>query len=315
MSEEEKKVLNGKKPTDVILKNSKQMEELIAAQLDMINHHGTTIGTLRETIWQDMFKQIIPKKFILVHSVFIIDSNNQISNEVDLAIMDEMYTPYVFQYGKMKFVPIEAVAVVVECKSSKCSGDVKKQLINWSEAIKKLKTCPKSIARIAFGISLEAPFTQPATRPIQILCCLNNSCKEDLQEHFDCIISLVKQELDVSFTENKKEAREFNLFEWFRKLNFHGEEKAYPYPEKKIQIRKDKSHEKEETTDKRELEKRKLSDYAIEGYPLLSLNFQLNQLLMLINNPMPFPHLAYAKMFQDAVTQQKENSKKKEGKQ
>jgi hypothetical protein len=310
MSEEEKKVLNGKKPTDVILKNSKQMEELIAAQLDMINHHGTTIGTLRETIWQDLFKQIIPKKFIIVHSVFIIDSNNQISNEVDLAIIDEMYTPYVFQYGKMKFVPIEAVAVVVECKSSKCSGDVKKQLINWSEAIKKLKTCPKSIARVAGDISLEAPPTQPATRPIQILCCLNDESKRDLLNYFDCIVSLVDKKIDISFAGNNKDNVEYNLFEWFKRLNYF-----------KIDIEKnEKSTEKlrnqiKKIEQKKELKGKTLSDYAIEGYPLLSLNFQLNQLLMLINNPMPFPHLAYAKMFQDAVTQQKENSKKKEGKQ
>jgi hypothetical protein len=293
--------LEGKEVTKVILKNSRQMEELVAAQLDMINNHSVTIGTLRETIWQDMFKQIIPKKFILVHSVFIIDSNNQISNEVDLAIMDEMYTPYVFQYGKMKFVPIEAVAVVVECKSSKCSGDVKKQLINWSEAIKKLETCPKSIARIAGDVSVEAPSTQPATRPIQILCCLNNENKRDLLDYFDCIVSLVDKKIDICFAENNKDNREYDLFEWFKRLNYFKINENLP---EKLRIQIEKIEQKTELKDKT------LSSYKIEGYPLLSLNFQLNQLLMLINNPMPFPHWAYAKMFQDAVAQQTENPEK-----
>lgn len=34
-----------------------------------------------------------------------------------------------------------------------------------------------------------------------------------------------------------------------------------------------------------------------EEVSLLSLNLQLNQLLMLINNPILFPHLSYAEMF------------------
>jgi len=46
---------------------------------------------------------------------------------------------------------------------------------------------------------------------------------------------------------------------------------------------------------------RTLSEYKItyqdQPVSLLSLNLQLNQLLMLINNPMLFPHNAYAKMF------------------
>lgn len=57
-------------------------------------------------------------------------------------------------------------------------------------------------------------------------------------------------------------------------------------------------------TNEEGLKEKKLSDYQIDDNPLLSLNFQLNQLLMLINNPMPFPHLSYAEMF---------NGKEKEG--
>ena len=34
-----------------------------------------------------------------------------------------------------------------------------------------------------------------------------------------------------------------------------------------------------------------------EELSLMSFNFQLNQILMLINNPMLFPHLDYVEMF------------------
>ena len=45
------------------------------------------------------------------------------------------------------------------------------------------------------------------------------------------------------------------------------------------------------------MEKITLTDLEIEGNPFLSLNLQLNQLIMLINNPMLFPHLAYTERF------------------
>ena len=45
-----------------------------------------------------MFKRIIPKKFVIEQSVFLIDSKGNVSNGVDLAIFDEMYTPYIFRY-------------------------------------------------------------------------------------------------------------------------------------------------------------------------------------------------------------------------
>ena len=79
--------------------------------------------------------------------------------------------------------------------------------------------------------------------------------------------------------------------------------------------KKDKSYEKkEDEVDKNyeeyvdnkgkiheELKKRKISDYVVkydkEEYALLSFIFQFNQMLMMINNPMFFPHMAYVKMF------------------
>ena len=55
-------------------------------------------------------------------------------------------------------------------------------------------------------------------------------------------------------------------------------------------------------TDEDKLGKISLKDYEVldeneENISLLTFNFQLNQLLMLINNPILFPHRAYVKMF------------------
>lgn len=51
------------------------------------------------------------------------------------------------------------------------------------------------------------------------------------------------------------------------------------------------------------LKERRISDYVVkyndEEYALLSFIFQFNQMLMMINNPMFFPHIAYVDMFSE----------------
>lgn len=126
--------------------------------------HGGTVGSMREDVWKGLFEMILPKKFVIEQSVFIIDSQEGISHEVDLAIVDETYTPYIFHYGRLKFIPIEAVAAVVECKSQSLSED---GLKTWCESIVSLKTADESIARTASGVATAAVPTQKSTRPIR----------------------------------------------------------------------------------------------------------------------------------------------------
>lgn len=63
----------------------------------------------------------------------------------------------------------------------------------------------------------------------------------------------------------------------------------------------EKSKEDKDIINSEKLEKYKLDAFRVmkggEEVSLLSLNLQLNQLLMLINNPILFPHLSYAEMF------------------
>ena len=116
-----------------ILKNYQQAEESIVKQLYMEHTlHGGTAGSMREDVWKGLFEMILPKKFVIEQSVFIIDSQDGISHEVDLAIVDETYTPYIFHYGRLKFIPIEAVAAVVECKSRNLASKFARGLFGGS---------------------------------------------------------------------------------------------------------------------------------------------------------------------------------------
>ena len=283
----------GKETIQNIKENYARIERGIVNQLYFRAPHGPAIGGHREEIWEEMFRNIIPKKFVIEHSVFIIDSEGNVSNEVDLAIFDETYTPFVFKYYNLKFIPIEAVAAVIECKSASME---KQQLRDWASSIKQLKTSSESVARIwnkvacgKAGLEKEDfSKTQTATRPLRILCCLNeqySKLPKDSDELFDVVIRAQK-EGTLKIEWNKETA---NLYEWYMTLNHAG-------------ITEETKAKREAAEDWKETIKEKsLSQYQVlengSELSLMTFNFQLNQILMLINNPILFPHIAYVNMF------------------
>lgn len=307
-----------------IIDNYKQLEQSIVSQLKLCNdlHPGTT-GSSREDVWLQLFEMIVPKKFVIEHSIFIIDSCRNVSKEVDLAIIDNNYTPYIFQFGRLKYVPIEAVAAVVECKSTSIkfqeenteTGKVEAGMTAWCNSIEQLRTSRESIARMATGTvvngntyTANTPLegipssTQTSTRPIRIFCGYNTKLSDESEkskkifEFFDFVLLAEegdKKKINIitsnpvsadKITLNTKEA---TLKDWYKQLD-HYEYKG----ETKI-------------IENEELGKFTLSQFRVqqegEDISLLSFNFQLNQLLMLINNPMLFPHLGYVKMFNQKV--------------
>lgn len=281
-----------------IIENYKNMEKEIVNQLNYVTKHGGTVGTNREYIWKSFFERIIPKKFNIDRSVFVMDSFGNISNEVDLAIYDEQYTPYIFRYGTIKFIPIEAVAAVIECKSS---GADEKHLSGWLESINKLNTGTNSIVRINgninYGINLDDlndEVSQTSTTPIKILC--HMGVTEGYTEAFDITIEATKNS-ENQYNENlliKFNGKYKNLFDWYKQLNHYVGENNQRKDSIETFVKNDiESSEKYDG-----LKHKALSNYEVNvGNTILSFIFQFNQLLMLINNPIFFPHIDYVNMF------------------
>lgn len=327
--EEVKNDENSKKvpPEKVIYslaENYESLESSLVKQLSLEtpNHHLTT-GTNREDIWLTLFERIIPRKFCIEQGVFIIDSYGNISAEVDLAVFDEQYTPYIFNYGKIKFIPIEAVAVAIQCKSKSVDIDNVK---DWGDTITGLKTALNAFARIQTGLidteldKLHSKFklqdekykndsknnqkpttqSQTSTRPILILCKLDNSAQE-ASKKFDIVLRIKKGKLIKEIPHEDKD-----LTFWYEKLN-HYDHKRYEENEQKLKDLSGICIENSTESEKR-LSHRTLQDLKVYMDPerkdenvTLSLTFQLNQLLMLINNPLFFPHQSYVKMFNDNI--------------
>lgn len=350
-----------------IIYNYTNLEKSIVEQLKMYHlKHGGVTGVLREDIWLELFQLIVPKKFVIEHSVFIIDSNDNLSREVDIAIVDQAYTPYIFQYGRLKYIPIEAVAAVVECKSQTANQE---NLEPWIKAIKDLKTSSEAIVRLATGMIIngrqvsakvkalddEAPKVvqstqitdtggikqsaprfdmQTSTRPIRIFCGYNTDLNKEnrkyIEDNFDFVLVAGQKEKKNKKTNDKEKGKNeeernekerngeenkievyvnentySDLLGWYLELNHYQNidgaiESYYNTDQAKGAVGEHKSR-----VSIAGLEKVKLDDYRVssdgEDISLLSFNFMLNQLLMLINNPMFFPHRAYVKLFNKKV--------------
>ena len=289
---------NKKSVIEKIVDNYTSLEKSIIEQLNFSNpnHHGIT-GSHREFVWRELFERLIPKKFAIEESVFIIDSKEGLSREVDLVIFDETYTPYIFRFGHLKFIPIEAVAVVVECKSANILTKEKKKkdadadaiyvLEKWANRIDDLQTgdgaIVRTLSKVTTGIGT-GDQTQTSTRPIKILCHTKSvenieGATETVYKCFDFVIAAANGRLNVWEHDDIKE-----LSKAYEALNHH------------------KSNEQRIS---KIADIGKLSAYEVkkkngekgEVVSIISLMFKLNQLLMLINNPIFFPHKAYVEMF------------------
>ena len=301
---EEKPAIDSKMAIRNIIKNYKLLESSIVSQLNFgYEKHWTTTGNHREMIWKSIFEQMIPAKFSVAQGVFIIDSKKNISREADLAIFDETYTPYIFKYGELKFLPIEAVAAVIECKSGNLNPKVLK---NWSDSIDKLETGINAITRlnghIDFGEFADEKtdkdgkkhtlkYTQTSTRPIKILCHMSESDKA--QEHFDLTIRANNGNLKIYESNNFQQ-----LSNIYKELNHH----------KPLETKKDiaklfgKDIKFSDYAVDYQVVKKDSEEIQVQGeVTLMSLMFKLNQILMLINNPIFFPHRAYVDMFKDGL--------------
>lgn len=136
--------------------------------------------------------------------------------------------------------------------------------------------------------------TQTSTRPIQILCHIRDKSANDFIEPFD--INICPDEngdrLKVKISSDLK-----TLPAWYDKLN-HVNDQKYKNIREPFKV----DNQSKDFNDVLKIDNYRVyggAEGEKEEISLLSLTFQLNQLLMLINNPILFPHMAYVKMFND----------------
>ena len=86
--------------------------------------HPTAKGDILESAWRDVLRRYLPARF-RVESGFVIDSNGDVSQQIDCIIYDNVFTPTFWGEGGHFHIPAEAVHAVFEIKPSVNKGCVR----------------------------------------------------------------------------------------------------------------------------------------------------------------------------------------------
>ena len=95
--------------------------------------HAVTKGDALENVWIEWLRKYLPNRYS-VDKAIIIDSNGSLSDQIDLVIYDQQYTPFVFTQNGVHYIPAEGVYAVFEVKPDlQGSVVVQKESISYIE--------------------------------------------------------------------------------------------------------------------------------------------------------------------------------------
>lgn len=94
------------------------IQEQMRASLNMvrseISHPGAK-GSVSEENWRQLLVDYLPTRYN-AEKAFVIDSDGNISQEIDLVIFDRQFTPLLFKANGATYIPVESVYMVLEVK-------------------------------------------------------------------------------------------------------------------------------------------------------------------------------------------------------
>lgn len=83
--------------------------------------HAPTKGDETEACWIRWFKDYLPKRY-QADKGFVVDSRGSISEQIDVIVYDQHYSPFLLNRGNYVYVPAESVYAVFEIKQTMNSG-------------------------------------------------------------------------------------------------------------------------------------------------------------------------------------------------
>jgi hypothetical protein len=108
-----------------------QMIQKLSSNREIVFHAPTKGGTT-ELNWIKWLKKYLPNRY-QVDQAFIIDSNGRFSEQIDLVVYDQQYSPFVFNQDGAIYIPAESVYAVFEIKQEL-------DKVNFEYASKKIKS-------------------------------------------------------------------------------------------------------------------------------------------------------------------------------
>jgi len=133
-----------------------QMVAQLNTNREFILHSGSK-GDSLENVWIEWLRSYLPNRYC-VDKAIVIDSNGDLSHQIDLVIYDQQYTPFVFKQNGIFYIPAEGVYAVFEVKPD-LQGNVGEDNF-FQYAGKKIESV-RRLKRTSVGI-INAGISQPA---------------------------------------------------------------------------------------------------------------------------------------------------------
>jgi hypothetical protein len=98
----------------------------IERKLDMVRNsfgHPVAKGDASEKVWLELLQNYLPKRYQAA-TAYVVDSNNQFSDQIDVVVFDRQYSPFIFVFEGQTVIPAESVYAVFEAKQAINAGQV-----------------------------------------------------------------------------------------------------------------------------------------------------------------------------------------------
>jgi hypothetical protein len=183
---------NKVKLKDLFVGLQSQMIAQLNTNREFISHPGSK-GDSLENVWIDWLRKYLPNRYCIDKAI-IVDSKGNLSDQIDLVIYDQTYTPFVFTQNGIHYIPAEGVYAVFEVKPDlKGSIEVKKESISYIEyagrkieSVRKLKRTSASIINAGKVVD-----PRPLTKIIGgILSSTNTQSEKTVKKHLKSLTGL-----------------------------------------------------------------------------------------------------------------------------
>ena len=98
------------------------IEDRLARSRKLMGHPDAK-GDASEDVWLELFRKYLPKRY-QVEKAFVVDSDGEFSDQMDVVIFDRQYTPFIFLFEGSMIIPAESVYAVFECKQDLTKGHI-----------------------------------------------------------------------------------------------------------------------------------------------------------------------------------------------
>jgi hypothetical protein len=106
-------------------------QQVLLVKLDLSSRsitHSGVMGEVNEQHFIEVLRHYLPKRYAVDHGI-VIDCNGNTSDQIDVVVFDNQYTPTLLDQQSHRFIPAEAVYCVIEAKPS-----LSKQYLEYAAA-------------------------------------------------------------------------------------------------------------------------------------------------------------------------------------